>query len=101
MYGDPVRSPTRAPSVFDLAASQLLQESSEWVIEGSEIELGRRIGAGSYGEVFRGQWRHTDVAVKRITNVNESLVEVGPPSRSLPGPALPIHGHTECEADKR
>ena len=76
MYGDAVRSPTRAPSVFDLAASQLLQESSEWVIEGAEIELGRRIGAGSYGEVFRGQWRHTDVAVKRITNVNESLVEV-------------------------
>lgn len=41
-------------------------DAAEWEIEASEIELGPRIGIGSYGEVFRGSWRHTDVAVKRF-----------------------------------
>ena len=40
--------------------------SSEWEIDAGEIELGPRIGIGSFGEVFRGCWRHTDVAVKRF-----------------------------------
>jgi hypothetical protein len=39
---------------------------SEWEIDAAEIELGPRIGIGSFGEVFRGSWRHTDVAVKRF-----------------------------------
>jgi hypothetical protein len=38
----------------------------EWEIDAAEIELGPRIGIGSFGEVFRGTWRHTDVAVKRF-----------------------------------
>lgn len=28
--------------------------------------MGPRIGIGSFGEVYRGSWRHTDVAVKRL-----------------------------------
>ena len=35
-----------------------------WAISSSEIELGDRLGAGSYGEVLQGRWRGTDVAVK-------------------------------------
>ena len=35
-----------------------------WMISSSELELGARLGAGSYGEVVRGQWRGTEVAVK-------------------------------------
>lgn len=72
------KSPTRAPSLFDLTSPHQQQEGAEWLIPWDEIELGRRIGAGSFGEVFRAQWRHTDVAVKRITHVNESLVGVNP-----------------------
>lgn len=82
-----MRSPPRSPSLFDLTAPQMSQDSAEWLIAWDEIELGRRIGAGSYGEVFRAQWRHTDVAVKKITNVNESLVGVSAyPSLSPPPP---------------
>lgn len=40
--------------------------SAEWEIDADEITLGPRIGIGSFGEVFRGTWRHTDVAVKRF-----------------------------------
>lgn len=42
------------------------ESSAEWEIEADELTLGPRIGIGSFGEVFRGTWRHTDVAVKRF-----------------------------------
>jgi hypothetical protein len=35
-----------------------------WEINADELQLGTRIGIGSYGEVYRGQWRQTDVAIK-------------------------------------
>ncbi len=48
------------------SAVSAADDAAEWEIDASEIELGPRIGIGSYGEVFRGSWRHTDVAVKRF-----------------------------------
>lgn len=36
------------------------------VVRPQELELGRRVGAGSYGNVFAGVWRGTDVAVKML-----------------------------------
>jgi serine/threonine protein kinase len=36
----------------------------EWSVDFDEIELGDRLGAGAYGEVFRGTWKGTEVAVK-------------------------------------
>ena len=55
-------------------------ELDEWEIEADEIELGPRIGIGSYGEVYRGIWRHTDVAVKRLLeqDLTDQLMEVRP-----------------------
>lgn len=41
-------------------------EPDEWEIDAEELELGPRIGIGSFGEVYRGTWRHTDVAVKKF-----------------------------------
>lgn len=41
-------------------------EPDEWEIEADELELGPRIGIGSFGEVYRSTWRHTDVAVKKF-----------------------------------
>ena len=41
-------------------------EPDEWEIDADELELGPRIGIGSFGEVYRGTWRHTDVAVKKF-----------------------------------
>ncbi|XP_073148452.1 probable serine/threonine-protein kinase SIS8 isoform X2 [Henckelia pumila] len=43
-----------------------------------DITLGERIGLGSYGEVYRGDWHGTEVAVKRFLDqdkIGESLEE--------------------------
>ena len=52
------------------------EEEAEWVIKYSELKIGRSIGHGSYGEVYRAQWRQTDVAVKKMTNVTEEHLKV-------------------------
>ena len=38
-----------------------------------ELEFGRQIGRGAFGEVFRGKFRGTDVAIKRLCVVNEAM----------------------------
>ncbi|XP_068661870.1 probable serine/threonine-protein kinase SIS8 [Aristolochia californica] len=43
-----------------------LDDVSEWEIQWEEITMGERIGLGSYGEVYRGEWHGTEVAVKRF-----------------------------------
>ena len=47
-------------------AGIVLEGLEEWEILPEEIVLGPRIGIGSFGEVYRGIWRQTDVAVKRL-----------------------------------
>mmetsp|Transcript_13421 Transcript_13421/g.26753 ORF Transcript_13421/g.26753 Transcript_13421/m.26753 type:complete len:588 (+) Transcript_13421:217-1980(+) len=42
-------------------------ESSEvdsWEICMGELDFGKRVGIGAYGEVFQGLYKHTDVAIK-------------------------------------
>ena len=36
----------------------------EWNIDFSELKMGVRVGIGSFGEVFRGIWRGTEVEIK-------------------------------------
>ncbi|XP_017247477.1 serine/threonine-protein kinase EDR1-like isoform X4 [Daucus carota subsp. sativus] len=44
--------------------NKLLLPFSEWNIDFSEITVGSRVGIGFFGEVFRGTWNGTDVAIK-------------------------------------
>jgi serine/threonine protein kinase len=37
-----------------------------WIIDFGEIQVGKQIGLGSYGVVFRGKWKGVEVAVKRF-----------------------------------
>ncbi|XP_039127182.1 serine/threonine-protein kinase EDR1-like isoform X2 [Dioscorea cayenensis subsp. rotundata] len=37
---------------------------AEWNIDFSELTVGTRVGIGFFGEVFRGLWNGTDVAIK-------------------------------------
>ncbi len=37
-----------------------------WIIDFSEIQLGKQVGLGSYGVVYRGKWKGVDIAVKRF-----------------------------------
>ncbi|XP_010274700.1 PREDICTED: serine/threonine-protein kinase EDR1 [Nelumbo nucifera] len=51
----------------DSAKSDIaLDDVAEWEIPWEEITLGERIGLGSYGEVYRGEWHGTEVAVKKF-----------------------------------
>ncbi|QHO13269.1 hypothetical protein HN51_070856 [Arachis hypogaea] len=55
-----------------------LEDVAEYDIPVEEITLGERIGLGSYGEVYCGEWRGTEVAVKRFLDQDisgESLEE--------------------------
>ncbi|XP_017241764.1 probable serine/threonine-protein kinase SIS8 isoform X2 [Daucus carota subsp. sativus] len=56
----------------------LLDEVSDCEILWEDITLGERIGLGSYGEVYRGDWHGTEVAVKKFIDqviTDESLKE--------------------------
>jgi hypothetical protein len=37
-----------------------------WIIDFGEIQVGKQVGLGSYGVVYRGKWKGVDVAVKRF-----------------------------------
>lgn len=52
-------------------------DSADFQIMQSELELGPRIGFGSFGEVYKGWWRGTDVAVKKIMeqDISDILLE--------------------------
>ena len=62
-WQDSTESPE--PSSSSSPAS-LLSIAVDLSIPAEEIQLGERIGIGSYGEVHRGLWRGTEVAVKRF-----------------------------------
>ncbi|KAL5544998.1 hypothetical protein UlMin_008782 [Ulmus minor] len=60
---------TKSDSIDDVADCEIPWE---------DITLGERIGLGSYGEVYRGDWHGTEVAVKRFLDQDisgESLAE--------------------------
>ncbi|ELR11090.1 serine/threonine protein kinase [Acanthamoeba castellanii str. Neff] len=37
-----------------------------WIIDFHEIQVGKQVGLGSYGVVYRGKWKGVEVAVKRF-----------------------------------
>ncbi|KAG2661501.1 hypothetical protein PVAP13_1KG507900 [Panicum virgatum] len=43
-----------------------LDDVAEFEIQWEEIAIGERIGLGSFGEVYRGEWHGTEVAVKKF-----------------------------------
>uniref|UniRef100_A0A6B2L7C1 Protein kinase domain-containing protein n=1 Tax=Arcella intermedia TaxID=1963864 RepID=A0A6B2L7C1_9EUKA len=47
----------------------------EYVIDSEELKFEEIIGRGSFGNVYRGQWRHTEVAIKRIHNTSQSFID--------------------------
>ncbi|XP_021907744.1 probable serine/threonine-protein kinase SIS8 [Carica papaya] len=44
----------------------VLRGVAEWEIPWDDLQLGERIGIGSYGEVYRAEWNGTEVAVKKF-----------------------------------
>ena len=50
----------------ELADEMLPESLKRFKVDPAEVELGDRLGFGTYGEVFLGKWHGTKVAVKRI-----------------------------------
>lgn len=55
--------------------SGLIDESA--IIDPSELDIKNRCGRGTFGDVYRAYWRHTEVAVKIIPpqSANKKLIE--------------------------
>lgn len=51
-------------SSFYLATDFIISDIQ--IIKNSDLEELRELGSGTYGTVYHGKWRGTDVAIKRI-----------------------------------
>ncbi|KAI5075351.1 hypothetical protein GOP47_0009427 [Adiantum capillus-veneris] len=61
-------------------SDRLLHEVAKCEIHWDELVIGERIGLGSYGEVYHGDWHGTEVAVKKFLNQDisgDALLEFG------------------------
>lgn len=70
---DPVQTTQEAERISDRstgtesARSEIaLDDVAEFEIQWDELTLGERVGLGSFGEVYRGDWHGTEVAVKKF-----------------------------------
>jgi hypothetical protein len=59
--------------VYVCGATVYLHLSGRWIIDYKEIQMGKQVGMGSYGLVYRGRWKGIDVAVKRF--IKQKLTE--------------------------
>ncbi|GMQ03664.1 hypothetical protein CsSME_00049387 [Camellia sinensis var. sinensis] len=55
-----------ACSIQDEKINPVLGEVAEWEIPWEDLQIGERIGIGSYGEVYHADWNGTEVAVKKF-----------------------------------
>jgi hypothetical protein len=73
----PRRSPKNdAKQVDDAVPSPSQVEKFEWEVDTKDIICVRLLGSGSFGEVWRGVWLGTPVAVKKVCHVSFSLLQM-------------------------
>ncbi|XP_042501465.1 probable serine/threonine-protein kinase SIS8 [Macadamia integrifolia] len=65
-HAEAERSSDRSAGNDCSKSDSTLDDVAELEIPWEEITLGERIGLGSYGEVYRGEWHGTEVAVKKF-----------------------------------
>lgn len=53
-------------SIYNERNDPMMDDVAEWEIPWEDIQIGERIGLGSYGEVYRADWNGTEVAVKKF-----------------------------------
>lgn len=60
------RSIELTEALLDHSRTEVAQMKEIWRIDPNEIELGKKIDEGAYGEVWKGLWREFTVAVKKL-----------------------------------
>ncbi|TVU11912.1 hypothetical protein EJB05_45523, partial [Eragrostis curvula] len=60
------RTSDRSTGTESVRSDIALDDVSEFEIQWDELTLGERVGLGSFGEVYRGEWHGTEVAVKKF-----------------------------------
>ncbi|TVU33108.1 hypothetical protein EJB05_24893, partial [Eragrostis curvula] len=56
--------------------SSVMDDVAEYEIPWEDLDIGERIGLGSYGEVYRADWNGTEVAVKKFLDQDLSGVSL-------------------------
>ncbi|KAL3529160.1 hypothetical protein ACH5RR_008482 [Cinchona calisaya] len=75
---DGERTSDRSTGNDSAKSDDMLDDVADCEIPWEDMTLGERIGLGSYGEVFRGDWHGTEVSVKRFLDqgiTGESIEE--------------------------
>lgn len=67
-YAEEERVSDKSSGSISTRPDPVLDDVAEWEIPWEDIIIGERIGLGSYGEVYRGDWHGTEVAVKKFLN---------------------------------
>lgn len=39
------------------------------------VKVGQKLGNGNFGEVYKGEWKGTEVALKKLKNSSEEFVK--------------------------
>ncbi|CAH9125445.1 unnamed protein product [Cuscuta epithymum] len=60
--------PCKSYAVLKEQVDPMLLAVADWEIPWEHLQIGERIGIGSYGEVYRAEWNGTEVAVKKFMN---------------------------------
>jgi len=60
------RTSDKSSGTESAKSESALDEVAEFEMQLEEIAIGERIGLGSFGEVYRGEWHGTEVAVKKF-----------------------------------
>ncbi|KAL6605894.1 hypothetical protein ACP70R_041547 [Stipagrostis hirtigluma subsp. patula] len=60
------RSSDRSTGTESARSEITLDDVAEFEIQWEELTLGERVGLGSFGEVYKGEWHGTEVAVKKF-----------------------------------
>ncbi|GMH77445.1 hypothetical protein TrVE_jg14035 [Triparma verrucosa] len=68
--------PARRLSISFSFRKQADEKEYEWEIHWKEIHLEEKVGEGSFGEVFRGSWLGTTVAVKTMRNASSNALKM-------------------------